>query len=129
VTDASTILRTLNHVAIMLILVVLAAIYGALLSVVLYINMKKSKAETEGMLEIVMQFVSQDEKMILHHLLRNHGQATQANISKLEGMHRVKAHRAIQKMLDKHLIDLTAEGKIRHIYLKKSILDSLHNPT
>ena len=51
--------------------------------------------------------------------------AKQAEIARLEGMGRVKAHRALQKMQEKNLVEIIPYGKIRKIILKDNIRNSL----
>ena len=121
---ASSILRFAvdNHVVIMLILVILGVIYGYIWSIVSSRALDKKSKAGRSMLETILLFLNSDEKKILQFLANHNGSANQSEISRLDGMHRVKAHRSLQKMQEKNLIDIIPNGKIRKIQLKENIL-------
>lgn len=109
----------------MVVLVLTAVLYGFVLAYFSYRAIRKESSTTASMLEVILLFLSQEEQTILNHLVQNKGEATQADISRLPSMHRVKAHRLLQKMQNNNLIDVTAHGKVRHVLLKQHIKDAL----
>ena len=72
-----------------------------------------------------MLFLSREEREIVNFLVENKGITTQAEIARLPHMNRVKAHRSLQKMSQKQIIELIAHGKIRKVHLKENILQLL----
>ena len=114
-----------NHTLIMIIMIVISITFGYFWSVFLYKEIESSRKSTKGMLDVVMLFLSDDEKKILDFLVKQDGKTTQAEISRMQGMNKVKSFRAIQRMHDKQLIDIVPHGKVRAITLKEDVLDTL----
>lgn len=69
-----------------------------------------------------MLFLNKEEKEIIKYLVEKKGETTQAEISRLPGLNRVKAYRSVQKMQQKKLIEVVSHGKVRKIKLRKDIL-------
>ncbi|MBI3032506.1 hypothetical protein HYY69_03455 [Candidatus Woesearchaeota archaeon] len=112
-----------HHIVILVILVVIAVAFGFLWANILYHQIEKKEEETKSILDIVVQFLHNEEKQILNYLVDNKGTTTQAEIARLPSMNRVKAFRTLQKMEEKRLIEIIPHGKIRKIMLKENILD------
>ena len=109
----------------MFILIIIAAAVGFSLSSMLYGQVRKKEEHTKSTLETVLLFLGDEEKDIINYLVEKKGSATQADISRLPKMNRVKAFRSLQKMKDKKLIDIAAYGKLRKVRLKDNILSTL----
>ncbi|MBT4539374.1 hypothetical protein HOC32_03760, partial [Candidatus Woesearchaeota archaeon] len=88
-------------------------------------EIKKSKKETKSLLETLFLFLSSEEKEIIDFLIKNEGKTSQAEISRLPNLNRVKAYRSLQRMQEKDIIEIIPHGKIRKIYLKNNILTML----
>lgn len=114
-----------KHLPITIGLIILSGFIGYVLSTVTYKQVTKTKKESRKLLELLFLFLNQEEKEIIDHLVQNNGVASQAEISRLPGMDRVKAYRSLQKMQEKNLIEITASGKVRKISLKEDILNLL----
>ena len=115
-----------NHVIIMVILIIIAIALGFLWSDILYSEIEKKKKTTMSILDVVLVFLNQEEKQIINFLVENKGITTQAEITRLPNMNRVKAFRSLQKMQEKKLIEIVAHGKIRKVQLKQNILETLN---
>lgn len=113
------------HIIILVVLVVIAVAFGFLWASMLYNQIEKKEKETRSILDIVVQFLNNEEKQILNYLVNNKGSTTQAEIARLPSMNRVKAFRALQKMEDKRLIEIIPHGKVRKIMLKDNILETV----
>lgn len=114
-----------NHIAIMLISVILAIGLGFLLATLSKIELAKEKTHTKSMFEVIKMFMSNDEKKTIDFLVNNAGSGTQAEISKIQGMDRVKAHRVIKSLSEKKLIDVNLYGKARKVTIKSHVFDIL----
>jgi len=114
-----------NHILIMVILIILSVGYGVLLATISMSELRKQTQQTKNAFELVMQFLAKEEQVIIAHLVASKGQSTQADISRLPTMNRVRAHRLLQKLEEKQLLDVTSHGKIRKVALKSHILESL----
>ena len=114
-----------HHLSIMVVSIFVALAYGFFWSRFLSDKLKKSEIENKNMLDIVMKFLSREEKMVITLLVENNGKAKQSEISKLNNMGRVKALRTVQKMQEKNLVKVVPHGKQRIIELKENIFDLL----
>ena len=114
-----------HHTAIMAGLVALSVIFGFVSSQIFYAELQRKKQDSKNILAVVLLFLSREEREIVNFLVKCQGMTTQAEIARLPHMNRVKAHRSLQKMHQKQIIDLVAHGKIRKVHLKENILQLL----
>ena len=124
-TNKSSMLEFLvqNHTIIMFMLVVIAIGFGFFWSNLSLIELEKQKKGSRQILDVIMLFLNKEEKEIIKFLVENKGVTTQAEISRLNGLNRVKAYRSVQKMQEKKLVEVIPHGKIRKIKLKENILN------
>jgi uncharacterized membrane protein len=112
-----------KHTAILFLFLIFAIAFGFFWSNITYVELEKQKKESKNILDIILLFLNKEEKEIIKFLVENNGFTTQSEISKLPGLDRVKAHRSLQKMQEKRLIDIQEHGKIRKVKLKEDILN------
>ena len=113
------------HLPIMITLIIISVGFGFILSTLSKKEIKKSKKETKSLLKTLFLFLSSEEKEIIDFLIKNEGKTSQAEISRLPNLNRVKAYRSLQRMQEKDIIEIIPHGKIRKIYLKNNILTML----
>jgi uncharacterized membrane protein len=123
--DSSLSFAVAHHVEIMAGLVVISLIFGFVSSQMFYAEIQRKKRESKSMLAVVLLFLSREEREIVNFLVESKGVTTQAEIARLPHMNRVKAHRSLQKMQEKQIIELVPHGKIRKVHLKENILQLL----
>jgi uncharacterized membrane protein len=114
-----------HHMAIMGGLVLISIIFGFASAQVFYAELQQRQKDSRKILEVVLLFLSKEEREIVNYLVEQEGITTQAEVARLPSMNRVKAHRSLQKMQEKQLIDLTSHGKVRKVKLKENILQLL----
>jgi uncharacterized membrane protein len=114
-----------HHLELMGSLVGISLIFGFFTSQMFYAEIQRKKHESKSMLTVVLLFLSREEREIVNFLVENKGVTTQAEIARLPHMNRVKAHRSLQKMQEKQIIELVPHGKIRKVHLKENILQLL----
>jgi uncharacterized membrane protein len=114
-----------HHVEIMAGLVIISLVFGFVSSQMFYTEIQRKKRESKSMLAVVLLFLSREEREIVNFLVESNGVTTQAEIARLPHMNRVKAHRSLQKMQEKQIIELVPHGKIRKVHLKENILQLL----
>jgi len=114
-----------NNFVILIVLVMASVAYGFLLSSISYFEIKRKKQDSEAILKTVFLFLNADEKNMIEFLVKHKGETTQAELSRLPGMSRVKAFRLLQKMQGKNLIEIIPHGKIRRIRVKENIMNIL----
>jgi uncharacterized membrane protein len=114
-----------HHAEIMAALVVVAVAFGFALAQRFYRAYEKEREGSQDILRIALLFLSTEEKAIVQHLVTNGGSTNQAEIARLPGMNRVKAHRSLQKMQERRLIELIPHGKMRKVRLKETLRELL----
>ncbi len=114
-----------HHTAIMAGLLIISILFGFATSQIFYAELQRKKKVSQSILGVVLLFLSREEREIVNFLVENKGITTQAEIARLPHMNRVKAHRSLQKMSQKQIIELIAHGKIRKVHLKENILQLL----
>ncbi|MBS3132825.1 hypothetical protein J4470_01690 [Candidatus Woesearchaeota archaeon] len=113
------------HMVILIALILISVLYGFLWSSLSYHEIMKKKKTSKSILETVFLFLSPAEKGIIQFLMQKKGLITQAEISRLPGMNRVKAFRLLRNMRNKNLVEIIPHGKIRRVMLKENIMDTL----
>lgn len=114
-----------HHVLIMIISFTIILFYGFFVSKMLYAQLITEKKDSGDLLKLVLDFLSEDERKVVRHLVETRGKTTQAEVSRLQGLTRLKAHRVLQKLSSKGLIEVVPHGKIRKVYLRSALLEKL----
>lgn len=114
-----------HHTGIMAGLLIVSILFGFFSSQFYYRELQRKKQDSKNILEVVLLFLNREEREIVNFLVEQKGITTQAEIARLPHMNRVKAHRSLQKMEEKQLIELVPHGKIRKVHLKENILQLL----
>jgi len=114
-----------NHIIVMLVSIFVALIFGFVWSQVLASELKKQRKESKEYLNAALQFMEPAERQVVEFLIKKNGLATQADVSRLQGMSRVKAHRVVQDLQSRNLIEIVPHGKVRELRLKQNIIELL----
>lgn len=80
-------------------------------------TVKKLKPET------LLPLLNKDERKIISKLIDRKGEAIQTELSKIEGLGKVKVHRIVKKLEKRGAVEIEAHGKTNLIKLKKEIRD------
>lgn len=73
----------------------------------------------------LIKFLGKEERLIVEKLLENNGKILQAEISRIEGIGKLKSHRIIQRLSDRGVIEVEHYGKTNIIKLTKEIKEAL----
>ena len=114
-----------HHVIIMLVLVIFSVAFGFASSALSAQQVQRAQKTTKGMLDVILPFLQPDERAVLDFLVKQDGQAKQADLSRLPNMTRLRAHRSVQRLESKGIVSVTPHGKVRVISLKEGLLDVL----
>ena len=114
-----------HHLEIMVLLIVISITFGFVWSSIAIGEAEKQKKDNRKILEIVLLFLNNEEKQIIDFLIKQEGNTSQAEISRLPNMGRVKAYRSLRKMEEKRLVDIVSHGKVRKVSLKENIYQLL----
>ena len=71
--------------------------------------------------DIIFKFLNLNEKKVLEKLIERKGIALQSEINLMEGMTKLKTHRAVRDLDRKSIIRTEAYGKTNRIFLSKDI--------
>ncbi|MDD5022616.1 MAG: hypothetical protein PHU63_00405 [Candidatus ainarchaeum sp.] len=72
--------------------------------------------------KIILEMFGNEEKKILTRLIEKKGEILQTEISRIEGIGKVKAYRIIKKLNKRGIIEVESFGKTNLIKLKKEIV-------
>lgn len=75
--------------------------------------------------EILLRFLSPDEKKLVNALIESNGKVLQAEITRLPEMSKVKSHRTVQKLVDRGVIEKDRIGKTNIVRFTKEIREGL----
>ena len=110
-------------------LMVFVALCGLLSGAALYFLMRETAVvkarEAAGNAELLLSFLSSDERAVVELLLKSEGHTTQAQVSHLGEMTRLRAHRVVLRLADKKIIRIEKLGKTNQLWLAKSIYEAL----
>jgi uncharacterized membrane protein len=73
----------------------------------------------------LVQFLNKDEKLVVQKLIDGDGKVLQAEITRMEGLGKVKSHRIIQRLVDRGVIEVEGFGKTNIVKLNKNIKETL----
>lgn len=105
------------HFLLMIVAVIIAIVFGFVWARMLTNELNDQSVQTESLTEIVMKFLSSEERLILTHLAQKGGICRQQEFAYLNSMGRVKAMRTVQKLSQKGIISVEPHGKQRTIKL------------
>jgi uncharacterized membrane protein len=75
--------------------------------------------------EVVLRFLSREEQHIIRRLLQEKGKVFQAELSRTQGLNKVKVHRILSKLAQKEIIVMEQYGKTNVVRLQPEIYDAL----
>jgi len=76
---------------------------------------------------IILKFLSPNERKVLEKLIEGKGMTLQAEISRMEGMTKLKTHRIVKDLTLKGIVKTETYGKTKRIILSKDIKDVLQH--
>lgn len=114
-----------NYLTIIIVTMLVSIAAGYTLSTYAYRKLAQTSKRTEDLIDLLYVFLDREEKAVLEHLVANDGDGKQADISRLDHMTRVKAHRTLQNMQEKDLVDIKKRGKINTVHLTKRVQEIL----
>ncbi|MFT4250407.1 MAG: helix-turn-helix transcriptional regulator [Candidatus Woesearchaeota archaeon] len=100
---------------------ILSAVAGYALATYTNIKLADTQAKTQEVIELLKQFLSEEEQTIINYLIENNNKALQAELSRIEGLSRVKVHRTLNKLKEQKLITITKHGKTNKIQLSETV--------
>ncbi len=84
------------------------------------------KPQQSGFNEATLKFLEGDEKVIVKRLVEKDGEALQSELTQLEGMTKVRSHRAIKRLEKKGVVKVVQKGKTNIVRLAGEIYSQRH---
>jgi len=112
-------------VQFVIILVSLSIFVGGLIFYMMLKKLEKTKEVIKMDINILLKLLNKDEKLIIEKLINSKGKILQSEVSRSEGLNKVKAHRILSKLRERGVIKLEKYGKTNIVYLSKDILESI----
>jgi uncharacterized membrane protein len=85
----------------------------------------KKKAEVRWNANLLLKFLSEDERQAVSLILERKGAIYQAEVAALDGMGKVRAHRLIERLRRRGVVNVRKMGKINLIQMPSELLDGL----
>ena len=105
--------------------ILIGIIIGAAVFFFMTSKLEDKKRDAEKIAQTLIQFLNKDEKLVVQKILENDGKAFQSEISRIEGIGKLKSHRIIQRLSDRQVIEIEKHGKTNIIKLSKNIKEVL----
>lgn len=107
------------------IFILIGIVVGALVFFFMTTKLEDKKKDIEKITQTLIQFLNKDEKLVVQKILENKGHALQSEISRIEGIGKLKSHRILQRLSDRGVIQSESYGKTNQIKLAKNIQEVL----
>lgn len=107
-----------------------AAILGGIIigAAVFFFMTSKLESTQKGMQQVsgvLLKFLNNDERAIVKKILENDGKVFQSEISRIEGIGKLKSHRVLQRLLDRRVIEIEKHGKTNIVRFAKEIKEEI----
>ncbi len=115
------------HVEFMVAIAFVGILVGIAIAFLAFEKVEEKAVESKINAEMLLGFLSAEEQKAVKHLVENNGRCYQNEISRLEGMTRLKAHRTVGKLCEKQIVTVEKNGKANKLKLAQNIFDALKN--
>ncbi len=88
---------------------------------------KKKYTKVRSQKDIVLKFLNNNERRVVQKLIEKNGSTLQSDINRMEGMTKLKTHRAVKDLKMKGIIKIENYGKTNRIILNKEFRNYLMN--
>ena len=113
------------HFEAMVLIGLLGVGIGGLSFYVLSRELKEKNQTVRSQSQLLLSFLTPQEKECVLYVAKNHGEAYQSDLAKLPGMTRLKAHRIVGKLHERKIIHISTHGKANSIVLSDEWKDGL----
>ncbi|VVC01133.1 Uncharacterised protein [uncultured archaeon] len=113
------------HFELMIVVSFLGIAVGAAMYFLMAERVEVKQREAAGNAQLLLSFLSADERAVVEFLLKSEGHTTQAQVSRLDDMTRLRAHRVVLRLVEKKIVRVEKLGKTNQLWLAKSIYEAL----
>lgn len=111
--------------ALVPVFILVGIVVGALVFFFMTTKLEDKKKDLGRITQTLIQFLSKDEKKVVQKIFEGNGKVLQSEISRIEGIGKLKSHRILQRLSDRGVIEIESYGKTNNIKLAKNIQDVL----
>lgn len=104
---------------------VIGFVFGVLASYMYFERKAELPVPHADRTESILLLLEPIERRIVRKLVEGGGSALQSDISRLEGLGKVKAHRTIDKLIRRGVLEKEEKGKTNILKLNKKIIEEL----
>ena len=112
-------------VQFVIILISLSIFIGGFIFYIMLNKLEKTKEIVKTDINLILKLLNKDERLIIEKLVNSQGKIMQSDISRINGLNKVKAHRLLSKLKERGIVKIEEYGKTNMVYLSNDILDSL----
>ncbi len=98
---------------------------GAIIFYFMSTSLQKKQKSLKRNTKMILNFLSKDEQTIVKKILSEKDNVLQSDISRLEGIGKLKSHRILQKLKDRNIVKIEKFGKTNIVKLNKNIRNGL----
>ena len=110
------------HPELMLVLATLGIVTGAFIYAFMDAKLERKKEEIQMSLSLLLKLLDPNQRKIILHLWKSDGAVNQREFARLEGMDKLKVHRALKMLELKDIVTIEKYGKINKVILQKDVL-------
>lgn len=100
-------------------------VIGAIVFFFMASRIEGKEKDLKRIAETLVQFLNRDEKIVVQKILEGNGKILQSEISRAEGIGKLKSHRILRRLSDRGVIVIEKHGKTNMIRLAKNIQEVL----
>lgn len=93
------------------VMVALAVVAGAVVYYLMSGRVQSAEHSAKDNAELVLKLLNADEKKIVERLVKEKGKCYQSEISRIEGLGKLKSHRVLQRLADRGVVEIEKHGK------------------
>ena len=105
--------------------IIVGVVIGALVFFFMSSRLENKEKNLKNITELLVKFLAKDEKLVVQKLLENDGKVLQAELSRTEGLGKLKTHRIVQRLVDRQVVEVEKYGKTNIVKLAKGIKEAL----
>jgi len=100
---------------------------GAITAYLMMSKVKKVQDVARTSTEIMLSFFQPEERIIVNFLLNHQAPVKQYDISHLQQLDKVKAHRILRRLRERGIVVLQRVGKVNSVMLRKEIREAFQD--
>ena len=108
-----------------LILVSLSVFVGALVSFTMMSRIDKTKETAKRDLDLLLKLINQEERLVIEKAIQSGGSVLQSELSRIEGLNKVKVHRILLRLKQRGIVILESYGKTNRVKVEPGLLKTL----